>query len=108
GIERTNDMPLTGLAGNQLRVDFRDARPHVDLGDDEIASIERKGRGPEKLAGIAVESPDAAALTDVDRDVSHLPAGNVRIDPFHKFRIGIDHCPNECSLFVDVLVPVVA
>ena len=70
--------------------------------------VVRKRLGPEELARVAIERPDAAALADRQRDVALLAARNVRIDPLHELRIGTDRRAHQHALVRVVQVPVVA
>ena len=101
-------MTLTGLLQDEVPVDGRLAGFPIDVGDEELRRVEWKGRGPQELTVIAIEREQAAAFTHTHRDVSLLVAGNIRIHPFHKFRIGIDRGPHEDSLVRVVLIPIVA
>src|SRR5256885_2376515 len=91
-IERADGMPLTGLSDDQLFVDFRDPGFHIDIGNNEIGRIEWKRLGPEELAIRAIQSPDTAALSDIDGNIFHLAALDIRINPFHKLRIRVYSC----------------
>src|SRR5689334_21152269 len=107
-IERTDRVPLAGLSDENFLIDFRDPGFDVDIRNDEIRSIEGKRHCPKELAAVTVESPNAAAFTDVDGNISNLSASNVRTNPLHEFWIRIHSGANEGSLFVDVLVPIVS
>ena len=57
-------MPLAGLIDDEFFIDLRNSGFHIDFGNNEIRCIERKRHRRQELAVIAIESPDAAALTD--------------------------------------------
>ena len=107
-IPVTDDVVLAGLLENDVPVDRRLAGFHVDIGDHEVRIVVRKRRGPEKLAGGAIQLEDSAGFADRDRDVALLAALDRGIDPFHELRIGIQSRPQQSSFVRVIGIPIVA
>ena len=105
-----DDELVALLARHQVHVDVGGAGLDVDVGDHEpLGALERERVGPEELAGLAVVDEQAAGLAQHDHDLALFGgAGQLRIDPAHRLRVGIDHRVDERALLHEVLVPVVA
>ena len=73
-----------------------------------FGSSDRKRRGPEKFAVVAVQHEDAAGFTDGDDDVALLAGPDCGVDPLHVLRIGTDARAHQRAFMRVVGVPVVA
>ena len=86
-VPETDDMLITRMPGNHVRVDMNSPGMHIDILNQEVGHIKWKWCCPQKPAVVTIQGPDAAALANHDRHVPFTAPGNIGIDPFNIGRI---------------------
>ena len=76
-------MLLARLFVHQIVVDGDLAGFAIDVRDEKQRIVVRKRRGPEELAGAAIDFENSAAFAHHHRDVVLFAARDVGIEPLH-------------------------
>ena len=100
-------MLLARLLVYQVVVDGDLAGFAVDIGNEKQRIIVGKRRGPEELAGAAVDLKNSAAFAHHHRYVVFFAARNIGIEPLHVLRVGIEFFADQRALVRVVHVPIV-